>query len=192
MMQAGQLDASKDLLASLQETRRGIDQTIKQVSESIMFLQEQLRAHITDPRQVLQGLCFLDPSFQATDDQVGKICAAFGWKTLDIYPLDSRGYELREGTSSDGIQGFRVFVKGTDIDVTDKKASEWQIVNDKLEPKLASSSTVVPEVPVLLPEEIVDGSGDEDGEDELAAPMEVEEKIVHVTRSSSVSHPLFP
>ncbi|ESK80987.1 hypothetical protein Moror_7623 [Moniliophthora roreri MCA 2997] len=121
---------SKDISVfnGLQEARSQLDNQISALSCSINLAQEALKSRVQDPRQLLQALMFLDPSFQASDSQLASLCAGFGWSSSDLLLKDpkDRGYELREVAGSID-SSFHIFIKGTDINITGKKGSEWRI-----------------------------------------------------------------
>uniref|UniRef100_A0A0W0ETV5 Uncharacterized protein n=1 Tax=Moniliophthora roreri TaxID=221103 RepID=A0A0W0ETV5_MONRR len=117
LVQASSICRDITLYTSLLETQARLDEQLVALSHSINVSQDAFKMRVVDPRQILQSLLFLDPSFSASDAQVAS-----------LYPHD-HGYELRE-VSRFPDSPFRIFVKGTNIDITGKKGSEWEI-NDK-------------------------------------------------------------
>jgi len=141
LYQANNISHEITLFNALQETRSQLNTQIHLLGRSINRAQDALRERSKDPRQILQALFYLDRSFQATDEQIAGLCAGFGWESSDLLLEDplKRGYELRE-VADDLDTPFRIFVKGTSIDITGKKASEWKIDSeDNVVPKFSSS-----------------------------------------------------
>ncbi|EEB89239.1 hypothetical protein MPER_12688, partial [Moniliophthora perniciosa FA553] len=127
--QGAHLSRDIGLFRSLQDTRSRLDDQIGSLHASILIAQKALRDRVVDPRCILQGLMFMDSSFKATDVQMASLCVAFGWESRDLILDDpkARGFELREALDRSGL--FRLFVKGTNIDVTGCKGSSW-FIND--------------------------------------------------------------
>uniref|UniRef100_A0A0W0FY72 Uncharacterized protein n=2 Tax=Moniliophthora roreri TaxID=221103 RepID=A0A0W0FY72_MONRR len=129
--QASSICCNISLYTSLLETQACLDDQLVSLSHSINISQDAFKKCIVDPYQILQSLLFLDPSFNASNAQVASLCAGFGWSSSDLLlhdPLNC-GYKLYE-ISHISNSPFHIFVKGTDINITSKKGSEWEI-NDK-------------------------------------------------------------
>ncbi|ESK81531.1 hypothetical protein Moror_15659 [Moniliophthora roreri MCA 2997] len=121
------------LYTSLLKTQARLDEQLVALSHSINISQDAFKKCVIDSCQILQFLLFLDPSFSASDAQVASLCASFSWRSSDLLLQDphDRGYELHEVSHfSDSL--FRIFVKGTNINITGKRESEWEINDEDL------------------------------------------------------------
>uniref|UniRef100_A0A0W0F8A7 Uncharacterized protein n=1 Tax=Moniliophthora roreri TaxID=221103 RepID=A0A0W0F8A7_MONRR len=105
------------LYTSLLETQAHLDEQLVALSHSINISQDAFKKWVIDPCQILQSLLFLDLSFSTSDAQVAS-----------LYPHD-HGYELCK-VSRFPDSPFHIFIKSTDINITGKKGSKWEI-NDK-------------------------------------------------------------
>uniref|UniRef100_A0A0W0ETY4 Uncharacterized protein n=1 Tax=Moniliophthora roreri TaxID=221103 RepID=A0A0W0ETY4_MONRR len=121
------------LYTSLLETQARLDEQLVALSHLINVSQDAFKKRVVDPRKILQSLLFLDPSFSTSDAQVALLCASFGWRSSDLLLRDphDRGYELCK-VSHFPDSPFHIFVKSTDIDITGKKGSKWEINNEDL------------------------------------------------------------
>ncbi|ESK93411.1 hypothetical protein Moror_1761 [Moniliophthora roreri MCA 2997] len=121
------------LYTSLLETQACLDEQLVALSHSINVSQDAFKKRVIDPRQILQSLLFLDLSFSASNAQVASLCAGFGWRSSDLLLRDpyDHGYKLRK-VSCFSDSPFHIFIKGTDIDITGKRGSEWEINDEDL------------------------------------------------------------
>ncbi|ESK81937.1 hypothetical protein Moror_15413 [Moniliophthora roreri MCA 2997] len=121
------------LYTSLLKTQAHLDEQLVALSHSINVSQDAFKKCVIDPRQILQSLLFLDPSFSASDAQVASLCASFSWRSLDLLLQDphDHGYKLHK-VFCFSDSPFHIFVKGTDINITSKKGFKWEINNEDL------------------------------------------------------------
>uniref|UniRef100_A0A0W0FU04 Uncharacterized protein n=1 Tax=Moniliophthora roreri TaxID=221103 RepID=A0A0W0FU04_MONRR len=101
------------LYTSLLKTQARLDEQLVALSHSINISQDAFK--------------------NASDAQVASLCASFSWRSSDLLLQDphDRGYELHEVSHfSDSL--FRIFVKGTNINITGKRESEWEINDEDL------------------------------------------------------------
>lgn len=127
---------------SILESMREFDMLNDQIS-NLLRLRDEIEARLKDRQQLLRECGSADPrillkhlfwendNFTASDSEIQKVCAAFGWTIDELCPLTKEELELVRPFGPDpltcSMEDLRVLVKNTTIDVTGLNSKEYRL-----------------------------------------------------------------
>jgi hypothetical protein len=118
-------DALNDQIARLVRLR---NETESRIKERQQLLRDSGSA---DPRMLFKHLFWENDNFTASDSEIQKICAAFGWTINELSPLTKQELELVRPSNMDPLtctmDDLRVLVKNTTIDITGLRGEDYRI-----------------------------------------------------------------